>query len=632
MFYGGEILDDTYQIIENIGKGGTGVIYKAYHLRLQKYVVVKLLDSSRVSREKVRVEVDILKRLHHMYLPQVYDFLEVGQEVYTIMDYIEGKDLDHYLREGYVFKEETLILWLKQLCEVLEYLHSQKPPIYHSDIKPGNIMVTPEGNICLIDFNISLDSSCQAGILGLSQWYAAPEQYEKAELFTKGLDSSRIVLDGRMDIYSLGASFYTLMSGILPDRSGGDFLPLSSMHLPYSSALIHIVEKAMEERPRKRFATAQAMHRALDYIYKMDAGYRKFQKIGWFLWGGCGLMIVAGILCCAYGWRTAAREDYREDYEEFYETAQKYEDEETISLGIDILNNGRYQGILKDNPEDKAQILYMIGNVYYGLEDYDSAEGYFQEAAEEYGEPVYYRDQAFAAARQGKINEAETVLEEADRKGIESQQLLLARQEIAFEKEDMETVLEIGQELAGSQDTDTAAYSCLLTSKAYSSLEDYEMQAVYLEKAYALGGDNRCLRELGGVYLTAGEKTSYSSRELYLKRAKECYEKLEKSYAVSYQDQLNLAVICEELGEYTEAAERLEAMEENYPGEYQIYMHLAYICLKEGENEPENESWYDKAAEYYQEARNIYQQSGTPEDSGMEELEDYMEQRRNFNG
>ena len=61
-------------------------------------------------------------------------------------------------------------------------------------------------------------------------------------------------------------------------------------------------------------------------------------------------------------------------------------------------------------------------------------------------------------------------------------------------------------------------------------------------------------------------------------------------------------------------------------------MHLAYICLKEGENEPENESWYDKAAEYYQEARNIYQQSGTPEDSGMEELEDYMEQRRNFNG
>ena len=177
-----------------------------------------------------------------------------------------------------------------------------------------------------------------------------------------------------MDIYSLGATFYTLMSGLLPDRQGGEFLPLNSMHLPYSSALVHIVEKAMEERPRKRFATAQAMHRALDYIYKMDAGYRRLQKISCSLWGGCGLLLVAGILCCTYGWKESAREDYRRDYQEFYETAQKYEDENTISIGIDILNNSRYRGILTDNPEDKAQILYMIGNIYYGLEDYASAE------------------------------------------------------------------------------------------------------------------------------------------------------------------------------------------------------------------------------------------------------------------
>ena len=71
MFYGGEILNGTYQVIENIGKGGTGVIYKAYHMRLKKYVVVKLLDGAKISREKLRVEVDILKRLRHMYLPQI---------------------------------------------------------------------------------------------------------------------------------------------------------------------------------------------------------------------------------------------------------------------------------------------------------------------------------------------------------------------------------------------------------------------------------------------------------------------------------------------------------------------------------------------------------------------------------
>lgn len=625
MFYGGEILDGTYQIIKNIGKGGTGVIYKAYHMRLKKYVVVKLLDTSRVSREKVRVEVDILKGLHHMYLPQVYDFLEVGQDVYTIMDYIEGRDLEHYLKDGYVFKEETLILWLKQLCEVLGYLHSQKPPIYHSDIKPGNIMVTPEGNICLIDFNISLGSGYQAGILGLSQWYAAPEQYEKAELFTKGLDSSRIVLDGRMDIYSLGATFYTLMSGLLPDRQGGEFLPLNSMHLPYSSALVHIVEKAMEERPRKRFATAQAMHRALDYIYKMDAGYRRLQKISWFLWGGCGLLLVAGILCCTYSWKESAREDYRRDYQEFYETAQKYEDENTISIGIDIVNNSRYRGILTDNPEDKAQILYMIGNIYYGLEDYASAEEYFQEAAQEDSEPLYYRDQALAAAKQGNTAEAENVLDQARQEGMENDQILLARQEVAFAKEDFEEVLSIGERLENSQDSDTAAYSCILTSKVWGKTGDYDAQAEYLEKAYALGGDNRCLRELGSSYLTAAENVSRSSREMYLKRARECYEKLEESYGVTYRDQLNLAVICEELGDYQEAKSRLELMEESYPEEYQIYMHLAYICLKQGEEEPEDDSYYEEAVSYYREARTAYRQAGSPEDSSMAELEDYME-------
>ena len=486
-------------------------------------------------------------------------------------------------------------------------------------------MVTPEGNICLIDFNISLGSGYQAGILGLSQWYAAPEQYEKAELFTKGLDSSRIVLDGRMDIYSLGATFYTLMSGLLPDRQGGEFLPLNSMHLPYSSALVHIVEKAMEERPRKRFATAQAMHRALDYIYKMDAGYRRLQKIRWFLWGGCGLLLVAGILCCTYGWKESAREDYRRDYQEFYETAQKYEDENTISIGIDIVNNSRYRGILTDNPEDKAQILYMIGNIYYGLEDYASAEEYFQEAAQEDSEPLYYRDQALAAAKQGNTAEAENVLDQARQEGMENDQILLARQEVAFAKEDFEEVLSIGERLENSQDSDTAAYSCILTSKVWGKTGDYDAQTEYLEKAYALGGDNRCLRELGSSYLTAAENVSRSSREMYLKRARECYEKLEESYGVTYRDQLNLAVICEELGDYQEAKSRLELMEESYPEEYQIYMHLAYICLKQGEEEPEDDSYYEEAVSYYREARTAYRQAGSPEDSSMAELEDYME-------
>lgn len=625
MFYGGEILNGTYQVIENIGKGGTGVIYKAYHMRLKKYVVVKLLDAGKISREKLRVEVDILKRLHHMYLPQVYDFLEVGDQVYTVMDHIEGRDLEHYLQDGCVFQENVLILWLKQLCQVLEYLHSQKPPVYHSDIKPANIMITPEGNVCLIDFNISLGSGYQAGILGLSRWYAAPEQYAKAKLFASHQDASKIQLDGRMDIYSLGASFYTLMTKRLPERYEKTFIPLSRFQLPYSSALIGIVEKAMEEKPRKRYRSAADMEKALDFMYKMDSGYRMLDRTGWLIWALCGGMFVAGVLSGIYGWREIGRESYRKDYLAFYRSAQEYEDRDTLNMGIEILNDGRYRGIFRSAPEDKAEILHIIGNVYYGMEDYASAEEYYQEAGEVDATPVYFRDQALAAARQGKISQAERIIRKAGQDGLEDKELLLAEQEIAYEKEDMEKVQELAGSLENSGDAEVAAYSCILAAKAYASQEDTDMQAAYLEKAYELGSDKRCLRELGSAYLEASQKAGLSSEKLYLRRALECYQKLEKSYAVSYRDQMNLAVIWEKLGEYPKAQSQLETLEEKYPEEYEIPMHLAYVLLKQGEESPEEEEFYQAAAEYYRKAKSAYLEAGSPSDEAMEELEDYME-------
>ena len=116
-------------------------------------------------------------------LPNIMDAdVYKRQEVYTVMEYIDGYDLQYYQKQGYQFSEEQFILWLRQLCEVLEYLHGQNPAILHSDIKPANIMITPEGNVCLIDFNISLEEDGSEELQGLSPWFAAPEQFEKAAL------------------------------------------------------------------------------------------------------------------------------------------------------------------------------------------------------------------------------------------------------------------------------------------------------------------------------------------------------------------------------------------------------------------------------------------------------------------
>lgn len=616
MFNGGEILDGTYEILKEIGRGGTGVVYLAYHRRLKKYVVVKKLKTSMRDPQKIRVEVDILKGLHHPYLPQVYDFLELDGEVYTIMDYVEGKDLQCFLEEGFMFQEKELVRWMKQLCQVLDYLHTQQPPIYHSDIKPGNIMVTANGDICLIDFNISLGGEPGADILGLSPWYAAPEQYEKAQLTGAHQDSSFLVLDGRMDLYSLGATFYSLMSGLLPDRMDSEFMSLSYLELPYSDALTNIVEKTMEQEPGKRYQTAAALGKALDYIYKMDSGYQRIQRQSRALVAGCGALIVTGLLFCFYGVQMENRRAYETAYEKFQTSAKKYEDTESIRLGIELLNNSRFGNILKKNPEDKAEVLYEIGNLYFAQEDYETSVEYYEEAVEEHGSPSYYRDLVIAAVRTGDVKLAERKLREAKKEGLKDEELTLTHQEVAYAKGEMEKVTEIAEILAESKNSEIAGYSSLLGAKAYGELKNYEKQAEFLERSYNLGRDKRCLRELGGTYLAAADSQGIKNRKEYLMKAEECYEKLQKSYGVTYRDQMNLAVIQENLGKYAESEKGLKKLEKQYPEEYEIYMHLAYISLKQQD--------YAKALDYYQKAEQRYKKAGNSQNSAMTELEEYM--------
>lgn len=254
MPYPGEVIADTYQIINEIGAGGAGVIYKAYHLNLQKYVVVKKIKDHFVGVLNSRGEADILKSLHHTCLPQVYDFVQLGNEVFTVMDFIEGHDLKYFIDQHYRFEEESLKFWLMQLLEVLDYLH--KHGILHLDIKPANIMLTPEGNICLIDFNISFDGEGDS-MTGISEIYASPEQYRKwiGTLYhTKDQD---IILDARTDIYSLGATFYHMMTGYAPASDLAKMIPISSFQLNYSTMLIEIINRMLQPDKRRRFATVE---------------------------------------------------------------------------------------------------------------------------------------------------------------------------------------------------------------------------------------------------------------------------------------------------------------------------------------------------------------------------------------
>lgn len=170
-------IDNTYEIIEKIGAGNGGTVYKAYHRNLNKYVVLKKVNTDIQDLMNTRTEVDVLKNLKHTCLPQVFNFVEDNGSVYTVMEFIPGKSFKQYLDAGTVFPERSIIIWMKQIAATLAYLHNQNPAVIHSDLKPGNIMLMPNGNICLIDFNISFSLGGGAAyVTGYTPGYAPPEQ------------------------------------------------------------------------------------------------------------------------------------------------------------------------------------------------------------------------------------------------------------------------------------------------------------------------------------------------------------------------------------------------------------------------------------------------------------------------
>ena len=631
MLENGVILGGVYQIIKEIGQGGTGIIYVANHLHLHKKVVVKKVKDHYVGKINERAEVDILKHLHHTYLPQVYDFLMIGSSVYTVMEYIEGRDLQYYLDHKYHFPEEIVRKWLFQLTEVLEYLHSQRFPILHSDIKPANIMITGSWDVCLIDFNISLDGESVKDVQGLSPWYAAPEQYERAMHIQYG-QQDKIVLDGRMDIYSLGAVFYRVMTGRLPVPTEDQSYVLEQMDVPYSDGLKAVVSRMIKPSPARRYASASRLRQELEDISKADPLYRRYGHLQAGIALAWTLCIIAGVLCIYYGnWKHGVQ-SWQQAYEKLYIAAADENETEIVATGTDMLNSFTYRSYLNKNGEKKAEVLNILGESYFRQERYEEAASYYREAWElEEGESRYCENYIMALIRDKKTDraasvarspEAGRVLNQARRNLIEIE-LAWASDEIQDVQEELGELEESCEQL---EDKDTVVNAYLLLADIFKGNEEYENAVLVLEKALEVKSEKNLLRRLGETAYQASQGSQRSVyQNSYLRKAFDSYTMLNQDANPSYEDRLNLALVERAMGSYEASNRTLGEMLPEYSQEYVLPMWMCYNYLDIAAKEKSLDEVRDDLAFRYQDCKHIYDASGK-QDEDMEAWIEIMDE------
>lgn len=386
----GSTLAGKYEILKEIGHGGMSHVYLANDTHLNRNWAVKEVQKKSTGKKdevvinSLLAEANLVKKLDHPALPRIVDIIEDDNTINIVMDFIEGESLGDVIKASGPQPEDKVVEWAMQICDVLSYLHSQKPPIVYRDMKPSNLMLKPNGNIGIIDFGIAREYKEtkleDTTILG-TKGYAPPEQHSGQT-------------DPRSDIYALGMTMHHLLTGVDP-RGGAPYAPVRAYNPNISEGLDAIINKCVQPAAENRYQNCAELMFDLQDPDKVTRQWKRHLKRKLRLFIASISIAFVGLLA-GLGFMAGANYINNQDYDKlvnasdpngYYEACNIYPDrvdayerlidycknnsennDFIVRIGNEVEKNSDRLNL--SNP-DVARLYYDTGKLYFS--EYDGA-------------------------------------------------------------------------------------------------------------------------------------------------------------------------------------------------------------------------------------------------------------------
>jgi len=603
----GQIFELKYKIMRVLGSSKMSVVYLAQNISLGSSFAIKEVPKTLSNQIDLLAEPLLLTRLKHSALPKIFDIVENDDYLYIIEEFIEGRTLDSLLQEQKTVPEQIVVAWAKEICRLLSYLHSRKPyPIIYRDMKPSNLMVTPEGQIKLIDFGIAREYKEESGsdttYMG-TRGYAAPEQYGTAQT------------DARTDIYGLGVTLYHLVTGKGPNDPPFELKPVRELNRDLSHGIEHILRKSTQQDPETRYQSAEAMLHDLENILEFNSEYRRARALSRLPIAVFATLFLVSASLTVFGVRTMDTERLNR-YTEAVAHGVGVLRSEGLGAGLTALNSAA--GLIPDMPDAYREIakayldeglfeecvryirndafleaditktdplmLYILGTAHFEMKDYPKAIDSFNSARglDPYNTD-YQRDLAVSYARDGKIQEAEALLHALKNADTKSDVVTYISGEILLRKGSIEEALSAFKEcLASSQDASLNRRAVITTAQVYKDSERLDEEISFLagnSVPPGLKNDPVIVEMTGDAYFSRAMVQGSSSpgyRQDLLNSAASFQLLLDSGLKRGYLYR-NVGIIYHYLGDYAKSETVLKAMAEAYPEDYRVYYELALL-------------------------------------------------------